>query len=48
MAHPRLKRADVHTVPQVLGGKCVAVMPSSGLCRMVPQSNTVYLLIRFM
>jgi len=24
MAHPRLKRADVHTVPQVLGGKCVA------------------------
>ena len=24
MAHPRLKRADVHTVPQMLGGKCVA------------------------
>jgi len=23
MAHPRLKSADVHTVAQVLGGKCV-------------------------
>ncbi len=44
MAHPRLKRADVHTVPQVLGGKCVAELVQEEVLAVRPFSALVAVL----